>query len=346
MSKQIINLISAFYKISVIKDKQNNMNSEIYISAYLSEVKSSNGNLFGNKVYDFLSTHSSIIVKEIKAHQKNIWCRDYMPVKTAQGNFAQFIYAPSYLTETEEGSKKCPKLYEISREVNQEGRMAHALMDAGMLEVFGNTAIISDRVFEDNLRSKEQLQKAFQYMDWNEDEKEMMMAVLPKDQDAIINLLKDALQVNQLFSFPPFPFDVTGHIGNMIRFVSEDTVLINELKDEEGVLKYYSQNMDSERKGILEKWYSDFTDVLLKSGLNSIEMPFTGYKNEAGNSLEGIYLNFLKLEDLIIMPGFNQSEDLIAKEKLEKAHNRPVEIVDVTELAKEGGALNRIAWVF
>ncbi len=321
------------------------MNSEVYISAYLSGVKNSKGDLFGNKIYEYLSQHSSITVKEIQSHQKNIWCRDYMPVKTAQGNFAQFLYAPSYLTGNGEGSAKCPKLYEISREVNLEGRMAHALMDAGTLELCGDTAIFSDQVFKDNLRTKEQLQKAFQFMDWNEDEKEMMIGVLPKDEEMLIKLLKEALQVNKLFCFPSFPFDVKGHIGNMLRFVSEDTVLINELKDDEGILKYFSVDMDSESKAKLEKWYTDFTEVLSKSGLKCIEMPFTGYRNESNNSLEGNYLNFLKLDNLIIMPGFNQPEDLVTKEKLEKIYNLPIEIVDVTDLAREGVALNSIAWV-
>ncbi len=310
------------------------MKTEVYISSCLSEVKDSSGNLYGKKVYDALYKQTSITLKEIKTHQENIYCREFMPVKTGKGNRVQFVYAPAYMTISEEKSKKCPKPYEISRELNIEGRMCHMILNGCAVEVSGEKAIVSNSVFMDNLRSKSQLQDAFKYMQWSEDEKMMMVEILPKDEESLVKQLKDALQINELICVPQYPFDVTRNIEGVVRFVNEDVVIINAIKD------LYTDESSKER---IQVWYKEFSSVIENAGLKIVELPFVVPVNE--KSLTGNYLNFLKFDHKILMPGFNLSEDQIVKNKLEELFHLPVEIIDVVELSQEGGSLNSIAWV-
>ncbi|HET6559773.1 MAG TPA: agmatine deiminase family protein, partial [Prolixibacteraceae bacterium] len=67
-------------------------------------------------------------------------------------------------------------------------------------------------------------------------------------------------------------------------------------------------------------------------------------KDSPATSGEGIYVNFLLLEDIIIMPGYKNDTDEIAAEKLKKLYHRTVKTIKATELAKQGGMINCVTW--
>ena len=60
----------------------------------------------------------------------------------------------------------------------------------------------------------------------------------------------------------------------------------------------------------------------------------------------GIYVNYLEVNDLIVMPIFNRDEDNQVLEILQRAFpNKIIETIDYNDVAKEGGLLNCTTWV-
>ena len=56
--------------------------------------------------------------------------------------------------------------------------------------------------------------------------------------------------------------------------------------------------------------------ALKNAGLDWEELPYNPYKNKPYTSAEGIYVNYLQMQDIIIFPIFNQDEDDEAVKKL------------------------------
>ena len=68
------------------------------------------------------------------------------------------------------------------------------------------------------------------------------------------------------------------------------------------------------------------------------------YKYDTGKEYLGLYINFLKLDDLIIMPSFERKEADLAAEKLEDYFNKKIIKVNSKKLAPEGGLINCVTW--
>ena len=91
-----------------------------------------------------------------------------------------------------------------------------------------------------------------------------------------------------------------------------------------GCTQYWSQNGKNDRDRIWKLW-SPAGD------------------NENKTQL-GLYINFLKLKDVIVMPAYETAEDDQAALILEKAYRRPVILINSKELAKRGGIINCVTW--
>lgn len=131
---------------------------------------------------------------------KDIWLRDFMPVKTKSGKYVSFRYEPSYLADDPQlrtnfktdiaPSFKVDNL--VYTDINLDG---------------GNVAfspskervIISDRVYSEN-------------SSWHKAELTAKLAKLLEANVIIIPSLKS---------------DMTGHADGMVRFVNENTVVTN-----------------------------------------------------------------------------------------------------------------------
>ena len=76
-------------------------------------------------------------------------------------------------------------------------------------------------------------------------------------------------------------------------------------------------------------------------------MPFFEDKDpKHPDSAIGIYVNYLEVNNLIVLPIFNREEDEHAIEILQKAFpSKQIEIIDYNDIAKEGGLLNCTTWV-
>ena len=122
-----------------------------------------------------------------------------------------------------------------------------------------------------------------------------------------------------------------GHSDGVVRFVDENRVLMND----------YS-TVDP---GYGEK----VRGVLGKKGLEVETLPMfeeKGQRRRDGiESAVGIYINYLRVGDMVVLPGYNRPEDQEAVEKAKQVMPS-VRIFQVPcrSLAEDGGVLNCVSW--
>ena len=125
--------------------------------------------------------------------------------------------------------------------------------------------------------------------------------------------------------------DFTGHADGMVRFVDRNTVL---------GIKYDDKNK--------KDWWKNTQKVLDAYNISFIEVPFFEDEpdSEHQESAIGVYVNYLEVNDLIIVPVFGREEDAQAVEIIQRAFpNKQIETINYNDVAKEGGLLNCTTWV-
>ena len=131
---------------------------------------------------------------------KDIWLRDFMPVRTKSGKYISFRYEPGYLEDypdlrTDFRTKIAPSLSLknlVYSDIN---------LDGGNI-VFSpsrETAVISDRIFDEN---------------WDYSSAELVQEL-------------ERLLEARIIIIPSLRSDMTGHADGMVRFVNENTVIGN-----------------------------------------------------------------------------------------------------------------------
>lgn len=143
----------------------------------------------------------------------------------------------------------------------------------------------------------------------------------------LIKQLKDTFEVDKLFFVPWDKSDFTGHADGMIRFIDNDRVLIND---------YSKEKTEFQRA---------FRMAIHNAGIDWIELPYVPYDNKPKSSAEGIYINYLQMEQAIIIPTFKCKSDekaLRIFEQVFKGQN--IVTIDSNEIAQKGGILNCITW--
>lgn len=251
-------------------------------------------------------------LKEIENTKTNIWCRDFMPVKESNDKLVKFKYEPIYLTEIIKGKKTIPDVHQILKALGIEDYTESDLkLDGGAIEILGNQAIVSDRVLRDN--------------------KERSIS-------SVLSEIKNLLSLKKLIVVPQYPDDYTGHVDGMVRFIDEKTVLLNnEVADDLNITNLYKRKMHN-------NWYYSFAMALEEHGLKTVTVPMTDYIDNENKTHLGLYINFLKLNDVIVMPSYETAEDDQAALILEKAYKLPVISINSRELAKIGGIINCVTW--
>lgn len=126
-------------------------------------------------------------------------------------------------------------------------------------------------------------------------------------------------------------YDFTGHADGMMRFVDSNTVLVNNLDQDFAYMK----------KAIVK--------ALDDASLRYINFPWFEHKIKSNNDHAiGIYLNYLEVGDLIVMPVFgvpgNKDAEALAKLK-EVFPNKTIETINYNDVALAGGLLNCTTWV-
>ena len=137
------------------------------------------------------------------ANAKDIWLRDFMPVKTRDGRYVSFRYEPSYLQDSPElrTDFKRDLEAEVRERVGIEVEYCAINLDGGNVVMSPSkaTAIVSDRVFSENPA---------------------------REQDDLLAELERTLAA-KVIVIPALKSDMTGHADGMVRFVDETTVIGN-----------------------------------------------------------------------------------------------------------------------
>ncbi len=143
----------------------------------------------------------------------------------------------------------------------------------------------------------------------------------------LIRELENLFEVDKIIFVPQEPADKIGHADGMVRFLDERTVLINDYSKED------------------KRFQLDFRTALLNAGLDYIEIPYNPYHNKSNFEATGIYVNYLHMEQAILIPTFNMNEDDEVVKLFESLFNKHIiRTVPSNEVAIKGGVLNCITW--
>ena len=245
---------------------------------------------YGEEVYKKLKSIEEIDIEEIQNRNKNIWCRDYMPVKSATGEFIRFTYCPVYMRGMEKYKNNFPDVEMILERIGVKAKPSEIVLDGGAIEIHGKKGIVSDRIFRDNPNKK---------------------------AAEIYSELKELLALEQLIVIPQYPYDFTGHVDGLVRFIDENSVVVNDLKMD---LRISETDKNQYRKKLIQNWIYSFQSALVSAGLEIFELPDSVPEKGMPNSGEGIYTNFLLLPDLILMPAYGNNTDNEAMEMPGQTH--------------------------
>lgn len=147
------------------------------------------------------------------------------------------------------------------------------------------------------------------------------------ERKQLIKELYELLQVDKIYFVPEQPGDFTGHSDGMVRFVDEHTIIINDYKKEK------------------EEFYRAFEIAIHNTGLDYITIPYNVYGNKSNNHANGDYINYLQMENTVIIPTFSIKEDDLAVRQLETIFaGQNIQTIESNEIAYDGGILNCITW--
>lgn len=232
---------------------------------------------------------------------KDIWCRDYMPIQIAKDRFVQFRYEPSYLKE-DLHLQSDPKEVIKASQLSIKPIISNINLDGGNVVKGPKSVIITERIFTENDKIE--------------------------DNDIVKQIEK--LLETKVHLIPCIKNDMTGHSDGHVRYVNDQTILVNSLENE---LKY---------------WKNGFKKMIKGSGLNFIELPWFEFKDKKNKDTAiGIYINYLEIGNLLLFPIFEiaGNKDEEALRVIKGAYpNHHIEPVNINEIANEGGLLNCITW--
>ncbi len=144
---------------------------------------------------------------DLLPNTRDIWLRDFMPVRRKDGKYVSFRYEPSYLEN--DPQLRTDFRNDISERFPFPVTYSNIVLDGGNV-VFSPSkerAIISDRVFLENG---------------------------DREKAALVRQLEWELKA-QIIIIPSLPSDMTGHADGMVRFVDDCTALVNRTSYKNGL---------------------------------------------------------------------------------------------------------------
>ncbi len=146
-------------------------------------------------------------------------------------------------------------------------------------------------------------------------------------EQKLTNMLRDLFEVDNLWFVPKQPGDFTGHADGMIRFLDYKTLIVND---------YSREN---------KKFQNEFRTAIASTGLDCIEIPYNPYDNKLLEQANGIYINYLQMENVFILPVYGRNEDeKVLRQFRDIFSGSTIETIDSNEIADRGGVLNCISW--
>ena len=79
--------------------------------------------------------------------------------------------------------------------------------------------------------------------------------------------------------------------------------------------------------------------------MECITLPYSVYQNKTNAQANGDYINYLQMENCIIVPTFDIDSDDAAIKKLEEIFKgKTIRTINCNEIANDGGVFNCISW--
>ena len=220
---------------------------------------------------------------------KDIWVRDFMPFLLDDGRPMSYVYDPDYL--------KDDKYSGTRTEISPLKNHINLIIDGGNFIRLADKAIMTDKIFKENPS---------------------------KTKAEIIEAIKQKCALNELIIIPKQPYDMLGHSDGMVRWIDENSVLVNDFSNE-------------------SKSFNDrLVRALKKHGLKIKFMKYgDGFFSKTRDW--GAYLNFIKIKDILIVPVYGIDDDDVAVEQIKKIYSDcGVETINLSEIIELGGALHCI----
>jgi agmatine/peptidylarginine deiminase len=233
---------------------------------------------------------------------KDIWARDYMPIQVDLDKRIEYRYDPDYLQAKK--YRKIKSYPDIVSELNNiSTQKTDVIIDGGNVIKSENSIIMTDKVIIENKENY--------------------------SRDMIIGKLQELFETDKIALIPwDKENDEYGHADGMIRFVDNQTVLLQSYFDD------YSEKFKNQLFGELDR-----------IGVKWEKMEFDVNEEDERN---WAYMNFLQTKDIILIPKFDIDEDIQAMKQIKRWYtdynDKQIENVDMSAIVKEGGALNCISW--
>ena len=225
---------------------------------------------------------------------KDIWARDYMPAYS-NGHYVSYVYNPDYLQNEKNKKYITDNVEEVFDFSNDSVTKTKLVIDGGNVIMCGDKVIMTDKIFVENSGfSKEEvvaeIERAFS----------AKLVVIPWDKE-----------------------EEFGHADGMVRFVSDNHVLINQYKDIDP--EFRQKLIDA-----LSPYFSEISE--LEYG-------------KASSSQSWAHINYLQVDNYIFVPQLGIMTDKLALEQISKVFpTSKVVPVEVKGIVKNGGALNCVSW--
>jgi agmatine deiminase len=237
---------------------------------------------------------------------KDIWARDYMPIQVSKDRFVEFRFDPDYLQGTKRERRELKTYADIvCDDMGIKTVKSEIILDGGNVVKSDNAVILTDKVFKENERSY--------------------------DRTELIRQLESIFDTDRIIIIPKDPEDIYGHSDGMLRFIDNDTVLIN----------WYFRTCDNDFKDSL-------LNPIMEKGLKYVWLDIC-LEGDKINNYNWAYINFLQTEDIILVPKLGIKEDDTAYSQICEfykpyADRGRVIQVDSRQVVDKEGALNCISW--
>lgn len=226
---------------------------------------------------------------------KDIWARDYMPAYS-NGHYVSYVYNPDYLQNEKNKKYITDNVEEVFDFSNDSVTKTKLVIDGGNVILCGDKVIMTDKIFNENSSlSKEEviaeIERVFS----------AKLVVIPWDKE-----------------------EEFGHADGMVRFVSDNHVLINQYKD------------------IDPEFRQKLIDALSPYFAKISELEY----GKASSQNSWAHINYLQVENFIFVPQLGIMTDKLAREQISKVFpTSKIMPVEVKGIVRKGGALNCVSWI-
>jgi agmatine deiminase len=227
------------------------------------------------------------------------WARDYMSIQVNEQKFVQYVYQPDYL----KGKKDyITNPDEVLKSLEIPTIKTNIVLDGGNVVKSANAVVLTDKIFLENKHLY--------------------------SESVLISELEKLFETDRIVIIPWDKDDECGHTDGMLRFIDNDTVLLQG---------FYNEYPKAFQKKLFK--------ALQEKGIRYEKLSYNVKKRSEHN---WAYINFLQTHDIMLIPRLNIDEDEQALSQLQQyypQYRNKMFFIDVSSYIKDwGGALNCLSW--